>query len=259
MPVPRTMHSSILMPDGRILIINGAQTGTAGYGNVPDQIGQSNAGNPAFQAVIYDPKAPAGQRFSSEGLPTSDIPRMYHSTASMLPDGCVIIAGSNPNLDVSTQKYPTEYRVEKLCPFLNLPDKFRPEITGLGPMLDYGSTMKAVLKIPSGLHARSLTDPSSICHVFIMDFGFSTHGVHMDQRMVILDSKMQMLGNIGESVLDITGPPNANVYPPGPAFLGVSCNGVTSVMLKILIGGGEDPPVDQGAIDNMLTHKPGRN
>ncbi|KAG8680875.1 hypothetical protein FRC09_017900 [Ceratobasidium sp. 395] len=84
MPVPRIMHSSILMPDGKVLIVNGAQTGTAGYGNVPDQIGQSNADNPALQPVIYDPKAPAGQRFSSEGLPTSDIPRLYHSTACVL-------------------------------------------------------------------------------------------------------------------------------------------------------------------------------
>ncbi|KAG8791040.1 hypothetical protein FRC12_010291 [Ceratobasidium sp. 428] len=258
MPVPRTMHSSILMPNGLILIINGAQTGTAGYGNVPDQIGQSNADNPAFQAVIYDPNAPAGQRFSSEGLPTSDIPRMYHSTASLLPDGCVIIAGSNPNLDVSTQKYPTEYRVEKLCPSSNLLDKFRPEITGLGPMLDYGSTMKAVLKIPSGLHARSPTDPL-IISVSLMDLGFSTHGVHMDQRMVMLDSKMQMLGNVGELVLDIAAPPNASVYPPGPGFIVVSCNGVPSVMHKMLIGGGQDPPVDQGAIKNMLAHKPGQS
>ncbi|KAG8677951.1 hypothetical protein FRC09_020254 [Ceratobasidium sp. 395] len=72
----------------------------------------------------------------------------------------------------------------------------------------------------------------------------------MDQRMVILDSKMQMLGNIGESVLDITGPPNAN---------GVSCNGVPSIMHKMLIGGGQDPPVDQDAIKNMLAHKPGQS
>jgi hypothetical protein len=59
---------------------------------------------------------------------------LYHSTASLLPDGSVIVwvsftvdlyfliftyarnrprsAGSNPNLDVSTTKYATEYRVE---------------------------------------------------------------------------------------------------------------------------------------------------
>ncbi|KAG8779979.1 hypothetical protein FRC12_023624 [Ceratobasidium sp. 428] len=256
MPVPRTMHSSILMPDGRILMINGAQTGTAGYGNVPDTIGQSNADNPAFQPVWYDPNAATGQRFSTEGLPASTIPRMYHSTVSLLSDGSVIIAGSNPNLDVSTQKYPTEYRVEVFSPFFIL-DKLRPVLTVLDPILDYKNTMKALLKIP-GLRTRSLTDPPSIS-VVIMDLGFSTHGVHMDQRMVSLDFKLQMLGKVGEPMLTITGPPNADIYPPGPAYIAVLVNKVVSPMCKILIGDGKGPPVNQGAIDNMLAHKPGQS
>jgi hypothetical protein len=34
MPQARIMPELVLLPDGRILIINGAQTGVAGYGNV---------------------------------------------------------------------------------------------------------------------------------------------------------------------------------------------------------------------------------
>ena len=34
MPQSRVMPDTILLPDGRVLIVNGAQTGIAGYGNV---------------------------------------------------------------------------------------------------------------------------------------------------------------------------------------------------------------------------------
>lgn len=110
------MPDATILPDGKILIVNGAKTGTAGYGNVPDQVGQSNADNPAFTPVLYDPNAPAGSRFSTDGMPTSDIARLYHSVSTLLPDGRVMIAGSNPNADVETRKYKTEYQVEYISP-----------------------------------------------------------------------------------------------------------------------------------------------
>jgi hypothetical protein len=75
------MPEGVLLPDGKVLIVNGAASGTAGYGNVQNQVGLSNADNPVYQPVLYDPEAPAGKRFSSEGLPTSNIPRLYHSVA----------------------------------------------------------------------------------------------------------------------------------------------------------------------------------
>lgn len=75
------MPDGILLPDGKVLILNGAASGTAGYGNVQNQVGLSNADNPVYQPLLYNPEAPAGKRFSSEGLPTSNIPRMYHSVA----------------------------------------------------------------------------------------------------------------------------------------------------------------------------------
>jgi hypothetical protein len=75
------MPYGVLLPDGKVLIINGAAGGTAGYGNVQNQVGTSNADGPVYQPLLYDPEAPAGKRFSSQGLPTSDIPRLYHSVA----------------------------------------------------------------------------------------------------------------------------------------------------------------------------------
>jgi hypothetical protein len=45
MPKARHMGDGVLLPDGRVLIINGASTGVAGYGAVSNQIGASDADN----------------------------------------------------------------------------------------------------------------------------------------------------------------------------------------------------------------------
>ena len=116
MPQARIMSDAVLLPTGQVVIVNGAETGIAGYGNVQSQVGCSNADSPTLTPLLYDPRAPVGQRFSSEGMPTSEIPRMYHSVATLTPNGDIMIAGSNPNLDRSAMTFGTEYRVEWLKP-----------------------------------------------------------------------------------------------------------------------------------------------
>ena len=49
-------------------------------------------------------------------MPRSNIPRLYHSTATLVPSGEVMVAGSNPNLDRSEEEYQTEYKVEWVSP-----------------------------------------------------------------------------------------------------------------------------------------------
>ncbi|KAF8578124.1 copper radical oxidase [Ramaria rubella] len=234
MPQARIMSDVILLPDGRVLIVGGAQTGVASYGNVIDQIGASNADNPAFQAVFYKPDAPVGQRFSQDGVPTSDIARMYHSSATLTPNGTIMLVGSNPNTDVSTIKYATEYRVEWLTPsYLERP---RPTYTGLPSIIGFGTTFTLEVTLPSS---------ASSVRVSLMDLGFATHGVHMDQRLVVLTSILSR----DRTSLTIHAPPNGMVYPPGPAYLFVLTNdGVPSFGHKTIIGTGESPPVDEGAI-----------
>ena len=139
MPQPRLMADSILLPTGEVMIVNGAGSGIAGYGNVINQVGTSNAANPVFTPVLYRPDAPLGERFNSEGMPTSNIPRLYHSSATLVPDGRIMIAGSNPNLDRSTREYGTEYRVEWLSPSW-LESAGRPTISNAPSNLLYGSS-----------------------------------------------------------------------------------------------------------------------
>jgi hypothetical protein len=91
------MIQFINLPDGRLFYVIGARTGTAGYGNDTWAVGQSYADNPQYQSWYFDPKQPSGTRWAKAGV--SSIPRMYHSSASLLMDGTVIVSGSNPNAD----------------------------------------------------------------------------------------------------------------------------------------------------------------
>ncbi|KAK0192267.1 glyoxal oxidase N-terminus-domain-containing protein [Armillaria mellea] len=238
MPQARVMPELVLLPDGRVVIVNGAQTGVAGYGNVANRVGQSNADNPAFTPVIYDPSAPASSRFSSAGIPATDIARIYHSTASLTPNGTIMLAGSNPNNDVTTTKYPTEYRMEFYSPpYMSKP---RPTYTGLPVTVDYNTEFTLTVDLPT-----SATNVS----VSLMDLGFATHGVHMDQRLLKLVSSL----SDDSKTLTVTGPPTARLYPPGPAFLYVVTDeGVPSFGHKTIIGTGASPPVDGDAAANML-------
>jgi len=86
------MGEGVLLPTGKILIINGGRTGTAGYSNLQYRIGDSNCDNPVYTPILYDPAAPAGSRFSRANLPTSNIGRLYHSTAYVL---CPATFGDN--------------------------------------------------------------------------------------------------------------------------------------------------------------------
>jgi hypothetical protein len=71
--------------------------GTAGFGL---------ADFPNLNALLYDPQQPLGQRISI--LNSTIVARLYHSEATLLPDGRVLVSGSDPqtlNPD-GTPKFP---------------------------------------------------------------------------------------------------------------------------------------------------------
>ncbi|KAI0261380.1 glyoxal oxidase N-terminus-domain-containing protein [Gloeopeniophorella convolvens] len=242
MPNPRTMPDAVLLPTGAVVLVNGAGSGISGYGNVKDQVGQSNADAPVLAPVLYDPGVPAGNRFT-QGLPESTIPRMYHSTATLTPNGDIMIAGSNPNLDRSEMAYGTEYRVEWLRPSYMTTE--RPTLNGAPRMLGFGEKVQVQVTIPQGLRGKHTL---TLGTVSLMDLGYVTHAVHANSRLVYLVSE---LGDDGRT-LAITGPPNGGIYPPGPGWLYVVAGDVPSTGLKIMVGDGQGPPVDHDAIRNML-------
>lgn len=92
------------LPDGTFIILNGAHQGNAGFGLGND---------PNYGAVLYTPDAPLGSRFTI--FNTTIVARMYHSEATLLPDGRVLVTGSDPNPD-GVQVYPEEFRMEVYLP-----------------------------------------------------------------------------------------------------------------------------------------------
>lgn len=143
LPEARHMPDAVLLPTGEVFIVNGAGTGVSGYGNVGDQIGKSNADHPTLTPLLYNPSAPRGSRFKTAGSIRSDIPRMYHSVATLTPEGTVMIAGSNPNLDRSEVMYGTEYRVEWASPPYMTQE--RPVISGMPSRMGFGQEVRAHL------------------------------------------------------------------------------------------------------------------
>ncbi|EFP83743.1 uncharacterized protein PGTG_09456 [Puccinia graminis f. sp. tritici CRL 75-36-700-3] len=228
MPSPRIMPDLIMMPDGKVLIVNGAKTGVAGYGNLVDKVGNSNADNPNYTPVLYDPIAPAGQRFTTMGMPTSTIPRLYHSVSTLVPSGKIMIAGSNPNKDFSTNKYATEYRVEWLIPpYLN--DRSRPVISDFPRMANYKDKVKVKLSGTGNDLSKQRVE------AVLLDLGFVTHSVHMDSRLVKLEIVVDPQANALQAVV----PPSPEIYPPGYAWLHVLINGIPSTGKRIMIGSGK--------------------
>lgn len=106
MPQRRTMGDMILVPTVGVIIINGASKGSQGWGFASD---------PVYTPVLYSPGAAAGRRFQT--LAGSGIPRMYHSTANLLADGRILVAGSNTHQFYTFNgEFPTELRIEAFSP-----------------------------------------------------------------------------------------------------------------------------------------------
>ncbi|ELU44643.1 copper radical oxidase [Rhizoctonia solani AG-1 IA] len=236
MPLGRTMGNFVILPNGKIFLGNGANTGVAGYGNESWVVGQSYADNPMYQPLMYDPELPAGSRFTSKGLSPSTIPRMYHSAATLLPDGSVFISGSNPNADFvgpdMGYKYPTEYRVELFYP--EYYNEHRPEPKGVPETLTYGGKYFNLTMTKGDVNGHY-----DKMKVVIMRTGFSTHAMNMGQRMVELDSSYSAAKDGSVTMHVSQMPPNANIMTPGPALIFVVVNGVPSMGQHVMVGSGK--------------------
>ncbi|KAJ1307820.1 hypothetical protein OPQ81_001901 [Rhizoctonia solani] len=242
----RTMGQFIILPDSTLLVLNGALNGTAGYatqtGETPTYgqmpFGMSLASGPVLTPAIYNPNAPPGQRWQRFGQPSS-IPRLYHSTAILLPDGSVLVAGSNPNVDVNlTTAFPTTYTAERFYPpyFANISTRPVPE--GLPDTISYGGAAFQV-SLPVGAFVGDPNEAAGSARVVLVRPGFSTHAMNMGQRLLQLNSTFEVSdeGNIILHVAQV--PPNPNLLTPGPVLMFVIVGGVPSVGKMVTVGTGQ--------------------
>ncbi|KAJ7179173.1 glyoxal oxidase N-terminus-domain-containing protein [Mycena filopes] len=238
MPEGRTMGQFILLPDGKLLVVNGGLNGTAGFGHrnllTPEDempFGQSFASGPVGTPAIYDPEAPAGSRWSNAGLATSSIARLYHSSAILLSDASVFVAGSNPNLDVQIENvpFPTQYTAEKFYPPY-FAATTRPAPSGMPSKLTYGGSSFDIT-IPASSYSGAGNAAANATKVTVVRGGWTTHGMNMGQRYMQLKNTYTV-NKDGSIILHVAQmPPNPNLFQPGPALLFVVVN-VTGRMLS---------------------------
>lgn len=174
----------VALPDGTYMIVNGAHQGVAGFGLSSD---------PNLSALLYDPSQPVGSRFSILGNTT--IARLYHSEATLLPDGRVLISGSDPQ----TPGLPEELRIEVYIPPYLSQGLLQPILTVPNTDWAYGRQYRIMVRLFQGQKMR----------VSLVAAVSSTHGNTMGGRTIF--PALSCRGY----VCTVTAPPNARVSPPG--------------------------------------------
>ncbi|PIN22497.1 Galactose oxidase [Handroanthus impetiginosus] len=222
MPESRLMNDMIILPTGHILIINGVKNGCAGW---------ELASNPSLRPYLYKPKKPLGKRFSI--LKSTKIARMYHSSAVLLPDGRVLVGGSNPNNKYTFKNvaHPTELRLQAFVPahMGREFDHIRPKNVSIytsknDEVVAYGEEfeMKFLMEKENKEKLRN--------EVIFTAYAtpFNTHSISMNQRMIILKCKNIVRNEDGWFNALLEAPPSAKVAPSGYYMLNVVNNGIPS-------------------------------
>jgi Domain of unknown function (DUF1929)/FG-GAP-like repeat len=199
MLLPRMHLNAVLLPDHTVLVSGGS-------------LKQEDEPLARLQAEIYDPASNIWKLAAR-----ASVPRLYHSTAVLLPDGRVVAAGGNPEGGSQVDWEPPDKEEEMRLEVYSPPYLFRgprPTITSAPKNCTYGQTI-------------SIQSPQagSIRWVSIIRPGVTTHSFDNSQRLVDLD----IVSQAGHTVkVGLTN--NPNLAPPGwyMLFL-VDTNGVPSV------------------------------
>jgi len=185
--------SAVLLPDGKVFETGG---------------GLHNRADPVYEASMFNP---ATNTFTA-GMATDPVPRTYHSSAFLLPDGRVMSVGDNPGngtFDMRISVYSPPYLFKGARPQI---------LTVASNQWAYGSTNQ--ITVDGTILKASLIRPEAV-----------THSSDPNQRYV--DLPMTVTGNtIG---LNLTS--NPNLAPPGWYMLYVvGTNGVPSVAQWVHVG-----------------------
>ena len=196
--LPRLHLNAVLLPDRTILVTGGS-------------LKQEDQPLARLQSEMYDPLTDMWTLTAA-----CTVPRLYHSTALLLPDGRVVTAGGNPEggTHVQWDQDPEEeMRLEIFSPpylFKGL----RPSINAAPEQWTYGQVVE-------------ITSPQAgtLRWAHLIRNGVTTHSFDTNQRLVDLPIDSQTNGIVRVSVTQ-----NPNIAPPGWYMLFiVDHNGVPSV------------------------------
>lgn len=193
----RSQHNLVLLPDGKVFVVGGSDnpsiSSTTGY----------------LMPEMFDPDTNAW----SELVPMQNL-RMYHSTALLLPDGRIMVAGGGrlaPAVD-----YPTAEIYSPAYLFKGS----RPVITQAPGSAAYDSQINI-----------DTPDKADIAKVSLIRFSSVTHTVNFDQNY------QELLFSQTANGISATIPVNENITLPGYYMLFIlNSQGIPSVAKIILIG-----------------------
>ncbi|MCH8919986.1 MAG: DUF1929 domain-containing protein [Chloroflexi bacterium] len=196
----------VLLPDGKLLVVGGTPVA-------------NSASEAVLAAELFDPETATWTEMASMVRP-----RIYHSTAILLPDGRVLAAGTDGEFTAEIYSPPYLFQGP------------RPEISSAPPTSAYGNTFQV-----------SSPDAQDIAKVVLIRPAAVTHSVNMEQRYV----EMEFVA--GSGVLTVQAPPSANLAPKGYYMLFVvNSAGIPSEATFILLGEPTDSDGD-GLTDDAET------
>jgi Galactose oxidase-like, Early set domain/Fibronectin type III domain/Glyoxal oxidase N-terminus len=174
----RVYHTLVMLADGRVLAVGGEATSD-----------QTQVTTGVLPAEIWDPTT--GKWTVDASMSAA---RNYHSTAVLMPDGTVLVAGGGHEDSLSG---PGQYSAQVYSPsyLFNGP---RPTITSAPASSTYAANM--TINTP---------DAASISAVNLVSLGADTHQADMDQHFVPLSF------TAGSGSLTVQAPASAALAPPG--------------------------------------------
>jgi len=151
------MSDSVLLPDGTVLVTNGASKGISDHNDDAVRI-----------VELFEPKTETWKKLETP----LQRDRLYHGTAILLPKGDVIVAGSTGHdwPPSNNEKY-----IEIITPPYLKDDPTRPIISSYPKLISYDSAFQITTDSGDNIEKISLIRISS-----------TTHNNNMDQRCLFL-------------------------------------------------------------------------
>lgn len=229
MAVGRQFPIGTLLPDGKVLVTGG--TSCFGYNKL-------NCGpNGAVQTPeLWDPLQPLAAWVKMNPT-TSDIPRVYHSVAMLMPDARVLVGGGglpvaigesveNPLGGTTVCNGETRFTSATECkttghrnveffspPYLynaNGTEAVRPAIASAPDTIAYGQQFSIDV---------GNVDRTNISKVVLIRLPSVTHTFNQDQRRVDLGAPVPDSNPANPTLINVTAPANGTECPPGPYMM----------------------------------------
>ena len=213
MAFPRTYHNLTSLADGTVLVTSGSRKKS-----------ETNLNVGVVQAELWSPDTETWTTVA-----TAQKPRIYHSTAVLLPDARVAVSGSG-NIAGGTDQTNLEIYSP---PYLFKGQ--RPTITSAPSLVKHGTSFFVQTPDGAGIRAVNLIRP-----------GAATHSFDQDQRFVPVTFSVVSGG------IQVNAPSNANLLPPGYYMLFLVSNaGVPSVAKFVRFPAAYEDSEPPGAPGNL--------